>query len=138
MIDASAGHDAAREPARPLPVWRSLLYVPANVERFIDGAHRRGADAIILDLEDSVDHVRLVTEVVGELEAERGMAVGATQFIVMIETAAAFFRMGEIARADRRIVAMTLGAEDFCLSVGMVPDADGLLFPKQQLAIAAR
>ena len=36
------------------PVWRSLLYVPANVPRFIDGAHKRGADGIILDLEDSV------------------------------------------------------------------------------------
>ena len=39
---------------RNLPVWRSALYVPANVPRFIDGAHRRGADAIIVDLEDSV------------------------------------------------------------------------------------
>ena len=39
---------------RKLPVWRSLLYVPANVPRFIDGAHKRGADGIILDLEDSV------------------------------------------------------------------------------------
>ncbi|KHJ54057.1 citrate lyase [Aureimonas altamirensis] len=33
---------------------RSLLYVPASSERFIAGAHRRGADAIILDLEDAV------------------------------------------------------------------------------------
>jgi citrate lyase subunit beta/citryl-CoA lyase len=39
---------------RKLPVWRSALYVPANVARFIDGAHKRGADAIIVDLEDSV------------------------------------------------------------------------------------
>ena len=39
---------------RKLPVWRSLLYVPSNVPRFIDGAHKRGADGIILDLEDSV------------------------------------------------------------------------------------
>ena len=39
---------------RKLPVWRSALYVPANVPRFIDGAHKRGADAVILDLEDSV------------------------------------------------------------------------------------
>jgi len=38
----------------PLPVWRSLLYVPINVERFVEGAHRRGADAVQLDLEDSV------------------------------------------------------------------------------------
>jgi len=194
--------NSGRRPAdtddRGLPVWRSLLYVPANVERFIESAHRREADAIIVDLEDSVpeserprarrdlqataakvarggadvvvrinrpwrqtildleaaisprvqalavtkvdsaDHVRLVAEVVGELEAERGMPVGTTQFIVMIETAAAFFCMPEIAGADRRIVAMTLGGEDFALSVGMLPEAEGLFLPKQQLAIAAR
>ncbi|WDR02200.1 CoA ester lyase [Devosia algicola] len=33
---------------------RSLLYVPAHSERFLAKAHQRGADAIILDLEDSV------------------------------------------------------------------------------------
>lgn len=37
-----------------LPLWRSLLYVPANNSKFIDRAHVRGADGIILDLEDSV------------------------------------------------------------------------------------
>ena len=37
-----------------LPVWRSLLFVPVTARRFVDGAARRGADAIILDLEDSV------------------------------------------------------------------------------------
>jgi len=183
---------------RELPVWRSLLYVPANVERFIAGAHRYGADAIILDLEDSVpaaerpsarrelqtnaarvsrggadvvvrinrpwrqtildleasvcprvralaltkvdsaDHVRMIAEVVGELEAERGMSQGTIEFIVMIETAAAFFRMPEIAGADPRIVALTLGGEDFAASVGMEPAAEGLFLPKQQLTIAAR
>ncbi len=35
-------------------IWRSLLYVPANNPRFIAKAHTRGADAIILDLEDAV------------------------------------------------------------------------------------
>jgi citrate lyase subunit beta / citryl-CoA lyase len=38
----------------PLPVWRSLLFVPVTAKRFVDGAARRGADATILDLEDSV------------------------------------------------------------------------------------
>ena len=33
---------------------RSLLYTPAHSERFIAKAHDRGADAIILDLEDAV------------------------------------------------------------------------------------
>jgi citrate lyase subunit beta / citryl-CoA lyase len=39
---------------KPLPVWRSLLYVPANVEKYVEKAHTRGADCIQLDLEDSV------------------------------------------------------------------------------------
>ncbi len=37
-----------------LPNWRSILFVPAHVERFIKSAHTRSADAIQLDLEDSV------------------------------------------------------------------------------------
>ncbi|MDR8394722.1 CoA ester lyase [Paraburkholderia sp. USG1] len=36
------------------PIWRSMLFVPAHVEKFIARAHERGADACILDLEDSV------------------------------------------------------------------------------------
>lgn len=183
---------------RKLPVWRSALYVPANVPRFIEGAHKRGADAIILDLEDSVplgerpaarrdllataenvsrggadvivrinrpwrqatldleaaisprvqalavtkvdsaDHIRLVAEVVSELEAERGMAVGSTQLTAMIETPAAWFKMPEIAAANRRIVALTLGGEDFALAMGMQPTPEALFMPKQQLAVAAR
>ena len=36
------------------PRWRSLLYVPATAERFVEKAHTRGADAITLELEDGV------------------------------------------------------------------------------------
>jgi citrate lyase subunit beta/citryl-CoA lyase len=35
-------------------MWRSLLYVPVTSERFVAKAHTRGADAIILELEDAV------------------------------------------------------------------------------------
>src|SRR3954451_16412113 len=41
-----------------MPRWRSLLFVPAHVERFVAGAHKRHADAVILDLEDSVPLVQ--------------------------------------------------------------------------------
>jgi citrate lyase subunit beta/citryl-CoA lyase len=183
---------------RKLPVWRSALYVPSNVPKFIDGAHKRGADAIIVDLEDSVpiaerpaarrdliataeavsrggadvivrinrpwrqtmldleaaispkvkalavtkvdsaDHIKLIAEVVSELEAERGMEVGSTQFMAMIETPGAWFQMPQIAQASTRIIALTLGGEDFALEMGMLPTAEALMMPKQQLAIAAR
>ncbi len=181
-----------------LPIWRSMMFVPVNVDKFVDSAHTRGADVIILDLEDSIlpkdkerartlvagaapkvsrsgadvvvrvnrpwrlclrdleavvsreicalmlpktesaEHVRMVAEVLDELEAERGLPHGHTRIIAMIEGAAAFFHVHEIAAAHTRIVALTLGAEDFALSVGMVPEAEGLFYPKQQIVIAAR
>jgi citrate lyase subunit beta/citryl-CoA lyase len=184
--------------AAGLPVWRSLLFVPVTAKRFVDGAARRGADAIILDLEDSVaasekdraralvpeaaeivsrggadvvvrinrplrlavrdieaavgprvlalalpkvdgpEHVRLLAEIVDEVEAGRGMAAGTTRLIAMVETAAAFFRIAEIARAHPRLCALNLGAEDFALSAGILPDAEGLFMPKQMAVFAAR
>jgi citrate lyase subunit beta/citryl-CoA lyase len=183
---------------KDLPVWRSLLFVPVTQRRFVDGAARRGADAIILDLEDSVaasekerartlvpeaaeivsrggadvvvrlnrplrmtvrdleavigpgvqavalpkaesaNHVRLVAEIIDELEVERGMPLGTTKMLAMVETASAFFRIAEIARAHPRLVALNLGAEDFALSAGMVPEAEGLFMPKQVCVFAAR
>ena len=36
------------------PPWRSLLFLPAHNDTFVEKAHTRGADAYILDLEDSV------------------------------------------------------------------------------------
>ena len=181
-----------------LPVWRSLLYVPVNVEKFIEKAHTRGADVIQLDLEDAVppaekekartlveknaarvrkggadvvvrinqplslavrdlehsvlpdvdgiavsktdsaSHVRLLDQLVSELEAKRGMQPGHTKFIVMIETADAFTRIDEIPRASPRVVAMNIGGEDFALDMNAQPDGDVLLHPKQRMIIAAR
>jgi citrate lyase subunit beta/citryl-CoA lyase len=34
--------------------WRSLLFVPAHAARFVARAHERGADGIVLDLEDAL------------------------------------------------------------------------------------
>lgn len=181
-----------------LPVWRSLMYVPVNVGKYIEKAHTRGADCIQLDLEDSVpaaekdsartlvagaaarvrrggadvvvrinrplsmavrdleasvgphvdgiavtkaqsaDHLRLLDELVGELESRRGLAVGHTRFIAMVETPQAFFRMAEIARAVDRLVAMNIGGEDFALENGMAPVEETLQMPKQQMIFAAR
>ncbi len=180
------------------PIWRSMMFVPVNVDKFVEGAHMRGADVIILDLEDSIlpkdkahartlvaaaaprvarsgadvlvrvnrswrlclpdleaivsphvyglmlpktespEHVQMVAEVLDELEAERGLPAGHTRIVPMIEGADPFFRMREIAAAHPRIVALTLGSEDFALSAGMVPEAEGLLYPKQQVVFAAR
>ncbi|MEX1227423.1 MAG: CoA ester lyase [Marinobacter sp.] len=64
-----------------LPRCRSLLFVPAHIQRFVDSAHTRGADAIILDLEDSVPpHLKAsarsqLTDAVNHLDSH-GLTVG--------------------------------------------------------------
>lgn len=40
--------------ARALPVWRSMLFVPANLKHYYDKAVACDPDAIVLDLEDGV------------------------------------------------------------------------------------
>lgn len=52
---------------QPRRLWRAMLYVPANVPRFIEKASHAGADAIVLDLEDSVPAGR-------KREAREGLA----------------------------------------------------------------
>ena len=39
---------------RPLPLWRSILFVPAVSDRFVESALRQPADVLQIDLEDSV------------------------------------------------------------------------------------
>jgi len=181
-----------------LPLWRSLLFVPAHQQRFIDRAHTRGADALILDLEDSVplqekqgaragvvsaascvnlngadvlvrinanwrlavrdleavispaihsvvvpkvssaEQLQAISEVISELEAEAGMPRGTTGLLAQIESPAALFGIQSIAAADPRLLALSLGSEDFAVEAGMQPNADSLLFPSQQIIFAAR
>ena len=184
--------------ARLPPLWRSSLFVPVNVVRFVEKAHERGADAIVLDLEDSIAprekaaardlvgdaarkvsrkgadvivrvnrpwrmairdlesaavlevsaimvpkvadaaHVRSIGEVLDELEEERGIPRGRIGLIAEIETAEGFFHAREIAAACGRMISVFLGSEDFAFSMGMESETEGLFYPAQHVAIAAR
>ncbi len=184
--------------SRPLPLWRSMLFVPALNERFLAGAPSRGADCIQIDLEDSIPfdrkaaarasvpeaaqgladagldvvvrinrawrlavpdleasvcrpvgainlpkvpnaaYVREIAGMLDELEAERGLLAGHTRLVVMIETAEGLVNINEIAAAHSRVVALTIGAEDLALSMGMRPVSDALYVPNVQAVAAAR
>jgi citrate lyase subunit beta/citryl-CoA lyase len=94
-------------------------------------------DAIACTKVDSASHVKLLDELVTELEEKRGMASGHTRFNVMVETADAFFRIHEIVGASPRIVGCMIGGEDFALDNNMQPTGEALFYPKQHMIIAA-
>ena len=185
--------------ARPAnPVWRSILYVPGNVPKFIDRAHERGADCVLVDLEvsvqpaqkpdaramladtikkvarggadvavrinrplrmtipdleaavqpgvsalfvtktESVQHLKLLDEVVSDLEDQRGLAVGSIGFGAMIEHPRALSQIHDIAEHAPRLIGMMLGGEDFALETGSIPNDESLELPKRLVAFAAQ
>ena len=65
-------------------VWRSMLYVPSNNPSFIGKAHTRGADAIILDLEDSVPASERVGARAGLAEAVKTAGQSGADVLVRI------------------------------------------------------
>ena len=84
-----------------------------------------GADVngIALTKVQTPSHVREVDELISTLEVTRGLAVGYTRLIAMIESPGAFFQMPAIATASPRLVAMNIGGEDFALECGFEPSA---------------
>lgn len=72
---------------------RSLLYVPAHSDRFIARAHERGADAIILDLEDAVppDHKLAARD--GLAESVRAVGRNGARVFVRINAEADMARL---------------------------------------------
>jgi citrate lyase subunit beta/citryl-CoA lyase len=91
---------------------RSLLYVPASSERFLAKAHERGADAIILDLEDAVAPA--------QKDAAR-QRLGEAVPMVRRNGAAVFVRINS--EPDR----VRLDAEAACRA-----GVDGLMMPKSR------
>ncbi len=104
----------------------------------VEAAVKAGARALFVTKVDGAGHLRLVAELVDEVEKEVGRAPGSVKLVAMVETADAYFRAHPIARATGRNIGMNLGGEDFAMDVGMVPDADTFLVPKQTIAIAAK
>ena len=86
---------------------------------------------------ESASHLRLLDEVVTELEDERGLPPGHTRFIAMVETPQAFFQIEQIASATDRLAGINIGGEDFALNNRMEPSEEALLYPKQQMIFAA-
>jgi citrate lyase subunit beta / citryl-CoA lyase len=176
--------------------WRSMLFLPAHVDRFVSRAYTRGADAYILDLEDSVPinqklearsklaaaseqvarggsdilvrvngqpglldgdiaaavAIRAAAIVIPKVNSadfildveakvrriEQRLQVEGTLLIAQIEDVCALPQLDAIAACSARLLAMTLGSEDFALSAGIEPCPEALLMPNQLLSFACR
>lgn len=97
-----------------------------------------GADGLVCTKVMGADHVRLLSELTAESEAEAGRASGVVRFVVLVEDAPALAHAQAIASADPRVVALGVGGEDLATDLGADPTPDALDLPKRMGLVAAR
>lgn len=133
--------------------WRSLMFVPATGEKFVAKAHTRGADVVILDLEDSIppgekqaarDALPKASATVGQAGAEVAVRINRALDLSVPDIAAAVMPtvgtlmlpkvmgpehirlLSEVVTAREAALGMTIGHTRF-VAVVETPDAIPLL-----------
>lgn len=104
----------------------------AMVDDDLEAAAAAGPDILILP---KVESQAFVCQVAQFLQHE---GCSDTSLVALIETPIGLVKAVEIAASHDKLIALNLGTEDFSLEMGMEPEWDGLLYPSQQIVIAAR
>lgn len=125
---ARGGADVAVRVNRPL-----RMTIPD-----LEAAVIPGVSALFITKTEGVQHLRLLDEVVTDLEKARGLTVGSIGFGAMIEHPRALSQIHDIAEHAPRLIGMMLGGEDFALETGSVPTDETLELPKRLVAFAAQ
>ena len=99
---------------------------------------RPGLAAVTLPKAGGPADLAVVAEVLDDLERERGIAAGSVGIIAQVEDAAGLLAMERAERFTPRLVAVTLGPEDFALDLGVEPTAANLVEPLRRCVLVAR
>lgn len=113
---------------------------PRWLDDDLQAAVLQGIAGLAIPKVESADVVRAIDARIGVLEHQRDIERGSIALSIAIETPMGVLRMEDIARASTRIRVMTIAPEDYCLSIGVEPSADGmeLLYPVSRLVTVCR
>jgi citrate lyase subunit beta/citryl-CoA lyase len=100
---------------------RGLALDPALEDlEVVLGAVGARVEGIVLPKVESADEVRLVDEVLAEIESRHRIAPGSIRVEVLVESALAVEEAFAIARASKRLVGLVFGSHDYWSSLGML------------------
>ena len=111
--------------------WRDAV-------RDLEAAVRPGLSAVTLPKTGGPADLAVVAELLDELEPEHDVAAGSIGIVAQVETAAGLLAIMRAERFTRRLVAITLGPEDFALDLGVEPTPANLLEPLRSCVLVAR
>lgn len=97
-------------------------------------------DAILLPKTDGVEDLKKISRVIGDIEMENGIDLGAVKIICLIETAKGLKNVYEIADFGDRVVALFFGAADFAtdMQIKRTTSSIEMNYAKSRLVNAAR
>jgi citrate lyase subunit beta/citryl-CoA lyase len=90
------------------PGWRTALFIPVHIEKFVAKAHTRGADAYILDLEDSVPLAQKEAARACVIPASKVVSQGGADALVRINLDARFAMLDIEASVDENVKAIVV------------------------------
>ena len=88
----------------------------------------RGIGGIVFPGADGADEVADLAQHLTALERERGVEVGSTELVLMLESAKGFWNLAEIAQASARVTALGVGRIDLSMQLGPVPQDEFRLY----------
>ena len=94
----------------------------------VRAAVARGIGGIVFPGAEQIDEVVEVCDLVTAMERERGVDVGSTQLVLMIESAKGFWNIAALAQASPRVTALGVGRIDLSMQLGPVPQDEFRLY----------
>ncbi|MEN9589175.1 MAG: hypothetical protein RLZZ481_961, partial [Pseudomonadota bacterium] len=94
----------------------------------VRAAISRGLTGIVLPSPEEPADVVEIDALITELEKARGVEVGSTEIVLMLESAKSFWNADTLGRASSRITAMGVGRIDLSMLLGAVPKNEFRLY----------
>jgi citrate lyase subunit beta/citryl-CoA lyase len=106
----------------------------------LEAAVRARPDALRIPKVESADEVKVISRKIEKIEASAGIDVGSIELWCNIESYLGVLRAEEIAKADPRVAALALGAEDFTASMKASRTKKGIeiLYARNAILMACR
>lgn len=94
----------------------------------VRAAMHRGIRGIIFPGPDAPEEVAELGELMTSMERERGIEPGATELVLMLESAKGFWSADTIAQASVRVTGLGVGRIDLTMRLGPVPQGEFRLY----------
>jgi citrate lyase subunit beta/citryl-CoA lyase len=99
-----------------------------------------GLDGIVLPKAESKKDILDIEAILEKIEKRKGLRVGSTTIVPILETAKGVLNAVEVASASPRVAGLSFGAVDFTRDLGVSLSKEGieLSYPRAHVALAAR